>query len=262
MVLKHGSGGITGANGDNFRKWAQTLTQWGVAAFLVDSFGPRGISDTATNQSQLSPWADVADSFAALKVLGADPRIDRKRIGIIGWSRGAGAALLTAFETARKSMIADDLKFAAHVIFYAPASVQYRDSATDRSPILALHGEADDYTPIAPLRDYINWVQSMGNSVTLVSYPSTYHDFDVEGGYSGLFKGAEICLCDVVYDLTTGRVARLDHQDNPTATLDQALAYTKSHMSKGAHLAPNAAARADAVEKVHAFLKQNLGVVK
>src|ERR1700756_4088862 len=42
LVLKHGSSGIAGPNGANQRKWASTFAGWGVAAFLVDSFGPRG----------------------------------------------------------------------------------------------------------------------------------------------------------------------------------------------------------------------------
>src|SRR5882724_2961764 len=69
MVLKHGSGGMTGPTGDNIRKWAGILNGWGVATFIVDSFTPRGIAETGTNQGQLSSWADVADALAALKLL-------------------------------------------------------------------------------------------------------------------------------------------------------------------------------------------------
>ena len=262
MVLKHGSGGLSGAPLDNIRKWAQTLNQWGVAAVIVDSFGPRGISETATDQTRLAILADIADSLAALKVLAADPRIDKKRIGIMGWSRGAIAAVATGLETNRKSMVPDDVKFAVHVLFYADGTFQRRDGATDRSPMLFLQGESDDYTPIAAARDYANWVKSMGNPVTFVGYPGVYHDFDVEGGPSTFFKGAAIFNGDVVLDISTGKVLRLDHKDNPTATLAELPAYMKAHLEHGAHLGPNAAARADAVEKVHAFLKQNLGVVK
>ena len=86
LILKHGSGGLEGPTGVNIRKWAATVANWGVAALIVDSFGPRKITQTATNQSQLSDWADIADSLAALKMLAADPRIDKSRIGIMGWS--------------------------------------------------------------------------------------------------------------------------------------------------------------------------------
>jgi len=148
MVLKHESGGLRGPAGDNIRAWATMLNGWGVAALIVDGFGPRDIVDTDKDQAQLSIWADVSDSLAALKALGADPRIDKTRIGIAGWSRGGSAAIDTALDTVRKTAIGDDLRFALHVVFYGSGEAQYRDSATDRAPMLFLHGESDDYAPI------------------------------------------------------------------------------------------------------------------
>lgn len=257
LVLKHGSGGLEGPTGTNIRKWAATFTGWGIAALVVDSFGPRGIKETGTNQGQLSSWADVSDALAALQVLGADPRIDKNRIGIVGWSRGAGVSVDTALEAVRKSVIKDDLKFALHVAFYTPADIQYRDRATDKSPILFLHGEADNYTPIAQTRELSEWDQSQGNPVSFTSYPKSYHDFDVQGGYQGFLKTLEVATkCDLVIDLSNGHAIRMDHADNPKTTPDEIRTYIKSCMGHGATLAYNAAARADAVEKVHNFLKQ------
>jgi dienelactone hydrolase len=269
LVLKHGSGGMVGPTGDNIRKWARMLNGWGIATFIVDSFGPRGIAETGTNQAQLSSWADTADALAALKLLGADPRIDRTRIGIIGWSRGGAAALQTALESVRKSVIADDLKFALHVAFYGPATTQYRDRATDRSPFLFLHGEADNYVPIGPTRELANWMQGMGSAVSFVGYPGAYHDFDVETaapapakrGQGGSLRDYSTTVetfgkCDLVVDLTNGHVTRMDHKDDPTATPDSVRTYMRTCMGHGANLGLNAGARADSIEKVHAFLKQ------
>jgi dienelactone hydrolase len=257
MVLKHGSGGLEGPTGVNIRKWAATFASWGIAAFVVDSFGPRGIKETATNQGQLSSWADVADALAALQILGADPRIDKNRIGIVGWSRGGAVALDTALETVRKSIVTDDLKFALHVVFYGPADIQYRDRATDKSPMMFLHGEADNYTPIGPIREFSDWAQRQGNPVSFISYPRSYHDFDVQGGYTGFVKALEVStMCDLVIDLSNGHALRMNHADNPKTTPDEIRAYLKSCVIHGANLAFNAAARADAVEKVHGFLKQ------
>ena len=50
MVIAHGSGGISEAREG---RWTSRLTAIGIAAFYVDSFGPRGIKDTVTDQSQL-----------------------------------------------------------------------------------------------------------------------------------------------------------------------------------------------------------------
>ena len=257
LVLMHGSGGLEGPTGTNIRKWAGTFAGWGVAALVVDSFGPRGIKETGSNQSQLSGWADDADALAALKVLAADPRIDKDRIGVVGWSRGGTAALNTALEAVRKSVVTDDLKFALHVVFYGSATIQYR-GRTDKSPMMFLHGEADNYVIIGPTREFADWAQSQGNPVTFISYPKTYHDFDVQGQFQGFAKTLEeSAKCDLVTDLSNGHTVRMKHVDNPTVTADDVRAYLKSCVGHGARLGYNAAARADAVEKVHGFLKQN-----
>ena len=52
MILKHGSGGVEGPTGTNIREWAAAIASWGVAALVVDSFGPRGITETATSQAR------------------------------------------------------------------------------------------------------------------------------------------------------------------------------------------------------------------
>lgn len=257
MILKHGSGGLEGAHGDNIRKWARQLNDWGVAAFVVDSFGPRGLTSTARDQGELKPWADLADTFAALKVLGADPRIDASRIGVMGWSRGGGAAMQAALETARLAVLAPgDPKFAAHVVFYGAAEPQFRDSATDGAPLLFLHGEADDYVPIAGPREFADWIKTMGDAVTFVAYPRTYHDFDVGGGHDGFARGVETArACDAVIDLSTGHVVRIDHKPVVGGMTPQAfVAYFHGCLNEGADIAFNPAARADSVVQVHAFL--------
>jgi dienelactone hydrolase len=258
LILKHGSGGLGGPTGDNIRLWAKTLNDWGVAAFVVDSFGPRGIESTGTNQGQLRTLADIADSFSGLKVLAADPRIDAARIGIMGWSRGGEPAMVTALETARRDVLgADGPKFAAHVVFYGPAAVQYRDTATDGSPFLFLHGESDDYVPVGPTREWSEWLKTMGNQVAFYAYPKTYHDFDVAGTRNGLASLVETARnCDAVIDLSTGRVVRMDHKPASGVTPQSFGAYMRSCGQTGADLYYNGQARADAVEKLHAFLRQ------
>jgi len=83
------------------------------------------------------------------------------------------------------------------------------------------------------------------------------HNFDVQGGFSGVFKEAQVFTkCDMVVDLTSGRIARLDHVDNPTTTPEQIAAYPKSCMTHGPTLGYNATARGDAVEKAQEFLKK------
>jgi dienelactone hydrolase len=258
LVLKHDSGGLSGPGGDNVRKWAQMLAGWGVAALVVDSFGPRGVSGTASDQAQLSQWVDVADALNALKVLAADPRIDKNRIGIMGWSRGGTVAMVTALETARQAVLdPDGPKFAAHIVFYGSGATQYRDKATDGAPMLFFHGAADDYAAMAPTKEFADWAQTMGDAVTFIAYPGDYHRFDVEGQHGGFVSGVQSGRnCDVVIDLATGQVVRMDHKPASGVTVQSYTAYFKSCTELGADLDYDAQARTDAVAKVHAFVQQ------
>lgn len=262
MILKHGSAGLTGAQGDNIRRWAKNMNDWGIAAFVVDSFTPRGIGDSASDQSKLRSLADLADSFAALKVLGSDPRIDSRRIGIIGWSRGGAVAMETALESARLAVLSpNDPKFAAHVVFYGLATPQYHDTVTDHVPMLFLHGDSDNLVPVGPTREFADWIQTQGNPVTFQSYPGVYHDFDVEGGIDGSVRLVETARnCDVLVDFSTGQIVRMDNKPVNGVSGLALIRYMRGCMQRGAELHPNAAARADAVERVHRFLIQALHI--
>jgi len=76
--------------------------------------------------------------------------------------------------------------------------------------------------------------QSRGNPVTFISYPKISHDFDVQGGYSGVVKEAQVFTkCDVVVDLSNGHILRLNHADNPKTTPEEISSYPKSCMTHG-----------------------------
>src|SRR4029079_19026144 len=74
---------------------AEALTAAGLAAFVLDAFGARGVTSTVTNQTQFSFAASAWDVLADWRVLSAHPEIDAGRIGAQGHSRG-GSAVLTA----------------------------------------------------------------------------------------------------------------------------------------------------------------------
>ena len=152
----------------------------GIAAFVVDTFGPRNVAQTATDQSQLSTAVNVADALVALKLLATHPRIDPARIGVLGFSKGGQVALYTELEPFRQAVIADDIRFALHVAFYPYCSDWYMSERLTKAPMLLLLGGQDDYTPAGPCRDYAAWFKSKGAETTVIVYPNAYHDFDFE----------------------------------------------------------------------------------
>ena len=96
LVLSHGSSGISPAAYD---VWAKEMNAAGVAIFIIDSFKPRGVDQTATDQSKVTFPAQTADALNALKLLASHPQIDATRIFNIGMSRGGGVAFDTAWPT-------------------------------------------------------------------------------------------------------------------------------------------------------------------
>lgn len=177
MVIAHGSAGVQKKDG---QRWVPLLNSMGIATFQVDSFKPRNIDRTDEDQSQLDQSANDADALAALKLLATDPRIDPKRIGVMGFSRGGIVALETAVNRFREGVIDGDLRFAAHIAFYPGCGLRYwrTPSPMTGAPIMMALGEKDDYVPAKPCLDYAETMQQAGQEVEVHVYKNAYHDFD------------------------------------------------------------------------------------
>jgi dienelactone hydrolase len=164
----------------------------------------------------------------------------------------------SALESARQAMLdADGPKFAAHIVFYGAADIQYRDQKTDGAPMLFFHGEDDNWVPTGPTREFAAWAQSKGNPVTFISYPGAHHEFDVAGTRGGTVRKVQTRRhCDAVIDLSTGSFIRMDHKEVTGITPEAFADYLRSCTEYGADIYYSPASRADAVQKVHHFLQQ------
>src|SRR5712671_5425793 len=123
VVLVHGSGGISASA----NRWADELNSIGVAVFVLDSFAGRGIVNTINDQSQLDTLAMMVDAYRALGTLAQHPRIDPNRIAVMGFSKGAVAAIYSSNVRFQKMYGPANVEFAAHVGLYTPCNVAYRD---------------------------------------------------------------------------------------------------------------------------------------
>jgi dienelactone hydrolase len=147
VILVHGSGGV----GGNVDRWSQELNSIGIATFIIDSFTARGFASTSANQALLGRLNMVLDSYRALAVLAAHPRIDPTRIVLMGFSRGGQATLYASLKRFERMHGVEGVTFAGYVPFYAPCFTTYiaDEDVTDK-PIRLFHGTADDYVPVAP----------------------------------------------------------------------------------------------------------------
>jgi dienelactone hydrolase len=150
VVVMHSCDGVN----ENTRRWAGRLVGWGYAALIVDSFRPRGLSSVCGNPGALPAPVRANDAIAAKSYLMSLPNIAKGRIGLIGFSHGAGAALAAATR--------EGTAFRAVVAFYPWCTGSQPGNA------LILIGDADDWTPSSRCRAAPN----------LKVYPGATHAFD------------------------------------------------------------------------------------
>ena len=257
VVLVHGSGGIYDAMLDY---WPKRFNAAGLAVLSLDTFGPRGVKSTAEDQSQVPFSADTADAFAALRVLATHPRIDPKRIAVMGFSRGGITAWRSAVNRiAGAQKLPGDLKFAAHVPVYAGGCVGIfritpRTGVFSSAPMLWVHGEADDYTPIGPCREYAEKVGQTGTPVTFVAIPGAHHKFDADDTRKIAVRGAQRTTDDCPLETDIEAMAVLDRKTGQRLTGDALAATLKACSALGANVQGDKAARDKAAEAIVVFL--------
>jgi dienelactone hydrolase len=250
IVLTHSAGGISS---DRDLVWAERFVAGGMASFVIDSFGPRGVKSFA---NQPSFTATLADAYAALRLLLTHPRIDPDRIVLMGFSRGGTVSLVAALEPMRRRALPDGARFAAHVALYPGCTTRYLAGETSGAPVLMLLGGADDQAPPGPCRRWAEWFRTKGTAVHLVEYPNARHLFDGSAPIQFIAEASSAGGCDLEYDVDARRLRRTDTE---TALVGSAIqAYMRGCVTRGVHVGSDPEARREAPREVAAFLKQAL----
>jgi len=182
VVLVHGSGGLYP---ELFSYWGKLLNGQGIAVMVIDVFGPRGVKSTGEDQSQVPFAADTADAFAALGMLASHPRIDAKRIAVMGFSRGGITAVRSGVLPIIQGAAPAGLRFAAHVALYSggcagPLAVAARPGVFSPEPMMFVHGDADDYAAMSDCRIYAQRIAAAGTPTEFVVLPGAGHKFDLD----------------------------------------------------------------------------------
>ena len=172
MVIAHSSAGVQNKD----RDWARWFNEQGIATLLVDTFTPRGITQSATDQSVLYYGATIGEYLVALKLLATHPAIDIKRAGIIGFSRGGVAAMATGIESIRRGTIGGDLKYAVHFPVYGGCA--YRADRWTGAPMHQFVGSEDSYEDIEICRGWQEQAKAKGVDANLTVFPGVHHGFD------------------------------------------------------------------------------------
>jgi dienelactone hydrolase len=185
VVVLHGCDGV----GPHYRAWARQLRDWGYAAMLVNSFGPRGVSNVCNHPMIVPPLVQAQDAFAAAEYLRGLANIRADRIGVIGFSHGGWAVLkVVLVDTVRQDRA---IPFVAAVAFYPGCQPPGSAVATDT---LILIGDADDWSSPVACRDWYDHAQRAGHEVRLKVYPGALHGFDawhLPSYYAGHYTGRD-----------------------------------------------------------------------
>lgn len=207
LVLSHGSSGISPAAYD---VWAKEMNAAGVAIFIIDSFKPRGVDQTATDQSKVTFPAQIADALNALKLLASHPQIDSTRIFNIGMSRGGGVAFDTAWPTWQRPVNTNGAKFAGHFALY-PSGCDVRFRTDDRekatAPIfMALASiDGEDWQNGSNCVKYAEDLAKKGNAIKFKEYKGTYHGFDTNNKFAYYPGVVSSKNCDMEVYMTTAQ---------------------------------------------------------
>ena len=197
LVFNHASGGSWMWSNEWFkfdRLMARRLLKKGVAVVFVDNFTGRSVISADENQSQVTTFSFYIDAFMTLEYLSKDPRVDIKKVGITGWSRGGMNSLAISETRIRDAIISKNLYYAASL----PRSVECRQSGFFRNPqpiketkILMVNGNIDDASHAHVCEEYGEKMKLNGANIKVITKQGWGHGF--EANYSAEFeKGQEV----------------------------------------------------------------------
>lgn len=253
MVIAHGSGGVTKRD----YVWADFFKAKGVGSFIIDTYKERGIRDTVADQSQLSYVASTADHLVALKLLATHPKVDAKRIGIIGFSRGGQVSVGTAFDVWR-SNVAGTAKYAVHMPFYGGCS--WIADRLDGSPIHEFIGDSDDYgQPVFTCEAQARFFDKAGIKHSLNVYAGARHGFDNLEPQKDFYlaRAQTFNKCSYIWNVEKQTLYAPAQSDQVRSATELAQVAEKCG-SHGTTLGPNKKATDDARARVAQILEETI----
>ena len=184
LVFNHASGGPNQFSSKWFKfdkQMAMQLRKKGIAVMFVDNFTTRNVTGAAADQAQVSTYSFYIDAFMTLEYLSKDPKINIKKVGITGWSRGGMNSLAISEKRIRDALISKDLYYAAAL----PRAVECYQSGYFRNPqpiketkTWMVNGEKDDASHAHICEEYGEKMKANGADIKVTTKKGWGHGFE------------------------------------------------------------------------------------
>jgi dienelactone hydrolase len=200
MVLLHGSGGIKPGRE---MEYGQLLADNGIAAFVVNYYLPRGITDDTSYMARVlavTEFDAISDAYAALELLSSRPRIDGTRIGVAGYSYGGMATRFALDRRIHEALAPNHPGFALHVDYYGPCFQVPGTRETNGVPLLTLRGTEDLSNDLEACTLREEELRALGTRVEAHVYQGAGHAWEAATPRRLFEDSPYVVGCEVTYD--------------------------------------------------------------
>ena len=256
MVILHGSGGDWTGRSVNL---AMHLAERGIAGLAVDTFVARDLKSSDDYMARLrrAPiYTQMADALKALIALQEHPYIDASRIGVTGFSLGAGSTLYMMFEPVIEKVLGENgPRFSAYAMFYGGCMVEFDDFRLEGSPLLIMMGEQDESMSIPACERFRDRLAEQGVDVELIVYSGAAHGWD--NPYPARFDEGAVVTRDCLMRWTsTGENVEMTSGYSMDDTIGAVMALSKCSNRDGYTMGYNAEAFERSRDDLYRFLSR------
>jgi dienelactone hydrolase len=174
MLILHSTGGI------HARDWvfARTLNEMGVATFVLDSFGPRGLTKVYEKKLSFGEWEQAIDVLTAMEILRENPRIDFTRLGAMGRSLGGQTAVRLTLQASRDQLPKKGPVLSLALSITPGCTSQQQDRSMTPASQVWLFLAEKDAAPYQRCVTYVEKMKATGGDAQYKLYANAFHTFD------------------------------------------------------------------------------------
>lgn len=172
VLVLHTRGGLEAAD----LSYAAALAQAGFVSLAVHYLNPQW-------EGQLQHPGYIRDLALVVDYLQARPEVQGRPVGAVGFSLGSKGVMLAARHPGVKAVVSYYGVYDLRILPQTKGRSNYPTMPVDvaaevGAPVLLLHGEWDNETPLSQAESMRDALLKAGKVVELVVYPRAYHRFD------------------------------------------------------------------------------------